>query len=174
MEGILENFRPNFYAWSKCPDLNDSARNVLSGWPQQLSAWIREGPCPGSPARAPWSSLPERPGLCVILLPTLWLSYTLTEWYFQNTVMCSRISFPWLAVLPICGVIKLCALKAGRRYAVGENWEPAWMTGFWGSCPAPGLHTPRSPLLKGGWELTSNTQTTSAIGYKPDWKYTPR
>ena len=106
------------------------------------------GPCPGPPCRAPWSSLPEGPGLCDIPLPTLWLSYTLPQWYLQSKIMCGRISFPCLMVLPICGVIKLCVLESGRRrYAVGENWEPAWMVGTWGSCSAPGIHSP-APLFK--------------------------
>ena len=41
-----------------------------------------------------------------------------------------------------------CVLESGRRrYAVGENWEPAWMVGTWGSCSAPGIHSP-APLFK--------------------------
>lgn len=91
-------------------------------------------------------------------LHTLWLSDTLPRRYFQSTVVCSRISFLWLTASPICGIIKLCALKAGRRCTVGANWEPARMMAAWDSCSAPGLHSPGVPLFKRVWEWSSNAR----------------
>lgn len=91
---------------------------------------VREGPCPGPPHRAPWCSS-SWPCLCEGPLPTLWLSYARPQWYFQSTIMRSRISFAWLTVLPICGPIKFCALETERKSTGGANWETARMTGAW-------------------------------------------
>lgn len=102
---------------------------------------VREGLCLGPPCRAPWCSSSEGPCLCESPLPTLSLSYTLPRWYFQSTVMHSRISFPWLTVLPICGLMKFCALKTERRSTGGANWETAWMTGAWDRAPHQGSGT---------------------------------
>lgn len=70
-----------------------------------------------------------------------------------------------------CGVIKaLCpGVREEGGFTVGEKpGEPAWIVGTWGSCSALGIPRSSTLLQKGGWELDSNTQTTSAIGYKPD------
>lgn len=95
------------------------------------------------------------------------------QWYFQSKIgVQNLLSMPDM-VLPICGVIKLCALESGRRrcHTVGENWElhglGRWNLGFMLCTGDPQSST---LLQKGGWELDSITQTTSAIGYKPDWK----
>lgn len=135
---------------------------------------VREGPCPGLPCRALWSSSPQWPGLCEVPLPTLWLSYILPQWYFQSTIMSSGISFPQLTVLPICGVIKLRTLQAGRRYTVGAHRAPARMMGAWDPCSAPGFRSPSIPPHRGVWELSRNAQSSSAVECKPGSRYTLR
>lgn len=90
---------------------------------------------------------------------------------FRVKLCVAEISFPCLMVLPICGVIKLCALESGRRrYTVGEKLGACVDGRNLGFMLCTGDPQSSTLLQKGGWELNSNTQTTSAIGYKPDWK----
>ena len=88
--------------------------------------------------------------------------------------MCSRTSFPWLTELPICGVVKLCALKAGRRYTAGADRDMlrCWRPGIRALHRGSGALASLSRRDYG--ELSRSTQVVLAVGCESDGKHTSR
>lgn len=82
--------------------------------------------------------------------------------------MCSRIFFLWLIALFICGIIKFCVLKVGRRCIVGVNWEFVRMMVVWDLCFVLGFYSFGVFFFKRVWEWSSNVRIISVGGCKLD------